>query len=216
MQPTSDGLNSSTVCQPTVMILCLPSQCEDTSTIGPGSRYRRTLLTGKSHFACRFMVSHEQCAGYSGAVNGFRIILRSSGQQGHRHAPAPRQAPLRGSKPTRAAICLRLMRSGSASGPQKISIETTQRCLEGTRLQRCLSALHDGEQYAGSDIEGRAPAIFATTTAPDWEIGNGRSSRVARCRGAGEWRAPPCRRPPSIFPSRFALCEWRSRRRSAR
>src|SRR5829696_953665 len=83
MQPTSEGLNSSTVCQPSVIMLCLPSQCEDTSTIGPGSRYRRTLLTGKSHFACRFMMSHQQCAGYSGAVNGFRIILRSSGQQGH-------------------------------------------------------------------------------------------------------------------------------------
>src|SRR5829696_1397733 len=78
MQPTSDALNSSTVCQPSVIMLCLPSQCEDASTIGPGSRYRRTLLTGKSDFACRFMVSHQQCAGYSGAVNGFRIILRSS------------------------------------------------------------------------------------------------------------------------------------------
>jgi len=46
------------------------------------------------------MMSHQQCAGYSGAVNGFRIILRSSGQQGHRHAPAPRQAPL-GAEPDR-------------------------------------------------------------------------------------------------------------------
>src|SRR5215204_4140641 len=76
MQPTSDGLNSSTVCQPSVIMLCLPSQCEDTSTIGPGSRYRRTLLTGKSDFACRFMVSHQQCAGDSGAMNGSSVILR--------------------------------------------------------------------------------------------------------------------------------------------
>ena len=38
--------NSITVCQPMVMILLVSSHMEDTSTIGPGSRYRRTRLTG--------------------------------------------------------------------------------------------------------------------------------------------------------------------------
>src|SRR4051795_4241076 len=120
MQPTSDGLNSSTVCQPSVIMLCLPSQCEDTSTIGPGSRYRRTLLTGKSDFTCRFMVSHEQCAGYSGAVNGFRIILRSSGAAG--------PSPCSGSAPSAAwriqtedgGDLFTARASELASGPQKI------------------------------------------------------------------------------------------------
>src|SRR5829696_8138751 len=50
MQPTREGVNSRIVCQPSVMILCLPCQREDTNTIGPGSRYRRTWLTGKSSF----------------------------------------------------------------------------------------------------------------------------------------------------------------------
>ena len=38
MQPTSDGVNSITVCQPSVMMLALPFHRDDTSTIGPGSR----------------------------------------------------------------------------------------------------------------------------------------------------------------------------------
>ena len=62
LQPTSEGLNSSTVCQPSVMTLCLPCQCEDTSTIGPGSRYRRTWLTGKSSFVGCF-TSASECSG---------------------------------------------------------------------------------------------------------------------------------------------------------
>ena len=37
-QPTSEGVNSMTVCQPMVMMSVLPFQAEDTSTIGPGSR----------------------------------------------------------------------------------------------------------------------------------------------------------------------------------
>src|SRR5215203_2015961 len=51
MQPTSEGVNSRTVCQPRVMMLVWPAQREDTSTMGPGSRYRRTWLTGKSRFS---------------------------------------------------------------------------------------------------------------------------------------------------------------------
>src|SRR3982750_2291896 len=51
MQPTSEGVNSRTVCQPRVMMLLWPAQREDTSTMGPGSRYRRTWLTGKSLFS---------------------------------------------------------------------------------------------------------------------------------------------------------------------
>ena len=37
-QPTSDGVNSITVCQPMVMMLRLPPKADVTSTIGPGSR----------------------------------------------------------------------------------------------------------------------------------------------------------------------------------
>src|SRR5215204_1520390 len=132
MQPTSDGLNSSTVCQPSVIMLCLPSQCEDTSTIGPGSRYRRTLLTGKSDFACRFMVSHQQCAGYSGALNGFRVILRSSGQQGHRHAPAPRQAPLGADLDRRGRRSVYGSCERARQWAAEVSSKTAQRCLDGT------------------------------------------------------------------------------------
>src|SRR4051794_16226316 len=51
MQPTSEGVNSRTVCQPRVVMLLWPAQREDTSTMGPGSRYRRTWLTGKSLFS---------------------------------------------------------------------------------------------------------------------------------------------------------------------
>src|SRR5215217_7685147 len=51
MQPTREGVNSRTVCQPRVMMLLWPAQREDTSTMGPGSRYRRTWLTGKSRFS---------------------------------------------------------------------------------------------------------------------------------------------------------------------
>jgi hypothetical protein len=46
--PTSDGWNSIIMCQPIVMMLVLPFHTELTSTIGPGSRNRRTLDTGKS------------------------------------------------------------------------------------------------------------------------------------------------------------------------
>ena len=38
------------MCQPMVMMLVLPFQAELTSTIGPGSRKRRMLDTGKSVF----------------------------------------------------------------------------------------------------------------------------------------------------------------------
>src|SRR6185369_15054531 len=51
MQPTSERVNSRTVCQPRVMMLLWPAQREDTSTMGPGSRYRRTWLTGNSRFS---------------------------------------------------------------------------------------------------------------------------------------------------------------------
>lgn len=37
-QPTRDGVNSMTVCQPMVMMFARPCQRDDTSTIGPGSR----------------------------------------------------------------------------------------------------------------------------------------------------------------------------------
>ena len=37
-QPTSEGVNSITVCQPSVMMLVSPRQADDSSTIGPGSR----------------------------------------------------------------------------------------------------------------------------------------------------------------------------------
>ena len=36
------------MCQPIVMMLVLPLHAELTSTIGPGSRKRRTFDTGKS------------------------------------------------------------------------------------------------------------------------------------------------------------------------
>ena len=39
-----------TMCQPMVMMLFLPFQCELTSTIGPGSMSRRISETGKSFF----------------------------------------------------------------------------------------------------------------------------------------------------------------------
>src|SRR4051812_7409793 len=54
MQPTSEGVNSRTMCQPRVMMLLWPAQREETSTIGPGSRYRRTWLTGNSRFSGYF------------------------------------------------------------------------------------------------------------------------------------------------------------------
>lgn len=47
-QATRDGVNSITVCQPSVMMLVLPFQAELISTIGPGSRKWRTSETGKS------------------------------------------------------------------------------------------------------------------------------------------------------------------------
>src|SRR3954452_23291688 len=51
MQPTSEGVNSRTVCQPRVMMLLWPAQRDEISTMGPGSRYRRTWLTGNSRFS---------------------------------------------------------------------------------------------------------------------------------------------------------------------
>src|SRR3954449_2654094 len=51
MQPTREGVNSRTVCQPRVIRLLWPAQREDTSTMGPGSRYRRAWLTGNSRFS---------------------------------------------------------------------------------------------------------------------------------------------------------------------
>lgn len=44
--PSSDGVNASTVCQPSVMTLRWPFHAELTSTTGPGSRKRRTSSTG--------------------------------------------------------------------------------------------------------------------------------------------------------------------------
>ena len=38
MQPTSEGVNSITVCQPMVMMSVSLPKRDDTSTIGPGSR----------------------------------------------------------------------------------------------------------------------------------------------------------------------------------
>ena len=55
-QPTSEGVNSITVCQPSVMMLFLPCQREDRSTIGPGSRNRRTWETGKSALVKSFFL----------------------------------------------------------------------------------------------------------------------------------------------------------------
>src|SRR5690242_6226830 len=55
MQPTSDGVNSITVCQPIVMMFASPFQAELTSTIGPGSRNRRILETAKSRFEKAFI-----------------------------------------------------------------------------------------------------------------------------------------------------------------
>src|SRR4051794_27390793 len=48
--PTSEGVNSITVCQPIVMMLALSRHLDETSTIGPGSRYRRTWPTGNALF----------------------------------------------------------------------------------------------------------------------------------------------------------------------
>ena len=41
-QPISEGVNSMTVCHPIVMMFAFPFHHDDTSTMGPGSRYRRT------------------------------------------------------------------------------------------------------------------------------------------------------------------------------
>src|SRR4026208_2193781 len=49
------GSNSITMCQPMVMMLVLALHAELTSTIGPGSRKRRMLDTGKSVFLKCFM-----------------------------------------------------------------------------------------------------------------------------------------------------------------
>ena len=46
-----DGSVSMIMCQPMVMTFVSPFQAELTSTIGPGSRNRRTLPTGKAFFA---------------------------------------------------------------------------------------------------------------------------------------------------------------------
>src|SRR5215470_469191 len=56
-----EGSNSMTVCQPMVMMLVLPFEAELTSTIGPGSRKRRTWETGRSFLGMTFMgLSEEQ------------------------------------------------------------------------------------------------------------------------------------------------------------
>src|SRR5687768_5639827 len=49
-QPTSEGDSPMTMCHPIVMMLVLPFHAELTSTMGPGSRKRRTSSTGKSRF----------------------------------------------------------------------------------------------------------------------------------------------------------------------
>src|SRR3990170_2096941 len=49
-QPTRDGENSMTVCQPMVMMLRRPFQAEEIRTMGQGSRYRRTFSTGRLCF----------------------------------------------------------------------------------------------------------------------------------------------------------------------
>src|SRR5438094_8362723 len=54
--PTSDGSSLITMCQPMVMMLFRPFQRELTSTIGPGSRNRRTLETGNCFFVYFAMV----------------------------------------------------------------------------------------------------------------------------------------------------------------
>src|SRR5450756_1452278 len=46
-----------TVCQPIVMMFAFPFHSDDTSTMGPGSRYRRMFETGKSDFAGRLRMS---------------------------------------------------------------------------------------------------------------------------------------------------------------
>src|SRR3954447_8086362 len=75
MQPTSEGVNSRTVCQPRVMMLLWPAQREDTSTIGPGSRYRRTWLTGKSRFSGCFGIGvPSQAALCSDILGRFDVV----------------------------------------------------------------------------------------------------------------------------------------------
>src|SRR5262245_32018115 len=54
-----EGSNSMTVCQPMVMMLVLPFEAELTSTIGPGSRKRRTWETGRSFLGVAFMGPSE-------------------------------------------------------------------------------------------------------------------------------------------------------------
>src|SRR5271170_1122289 len=56
MQPTREGENSMTVCQPMVMMLAFPCRAELTSTTGPGSRNRRISETGRSFFLYLFML----------------------------------------------------------------------------------------------------------------------------------------------------------------
>src|SRR3954463_2636150 len=53
-----------------------------------------------------------------------RIILRSSGQQGHRHAPASRQAPLGADQTDEGGDLFTAHASELAIGPQKISSKT--------------------------------------------------------------------------------------------
>jgi len=78
-QPTSAGLNSIIVCHPMVMMFDRPCQRDETSTIGPGSRYRRTPLTGKSVFsAARVMIhraSVRQIASASNVAHQWRRIV---------------------------------------------------------------------------------------------------------------------------------------------
>ena len=64
-QPTSDGDSPITMCHPMVMMLRLPFHAELTSTIGPGSRKRRTSSTGKSRFRM------DQCASVGNPDQGF-------------------------------------------------------------------------------------------------------------------------------------------------
>jgi hypothetical protein len=78
------------------------------------------------------MMSHQQCAGYSGAVNGFRIILRSSGQQGHRQLRLRAKRRLARSQTDEGGDLFTAHASELASGPQKMSSKTAQRCLDGT------------------------------------------------------------------------------------
>src|SRR5258706_4996464 len=81
-QPIRDGEDSMIMCQPMVMMSRSPLYWELTSTTGPGSMKRRTLVTGKSFLAC-FGIRARLCR-FSFPGNGETEVYEGHSQSGEK------------------------------------------------------------------------------------------------------------------------------------